>query len=122
MIDLSDSAVVIFKTKTDTVIGLLESENSRKIKIKFPHVIINHPMTMDAIFVPYCSFTDEFIFEFKLSEIEYLVTASHHVSDKFLGSIFQLCINKFMNILDGVGTKYSSLLGLSFIDGNSTYH
>ena len=79
------NCVVVVKTKQgDEILAILNGEINGVIKVEHPFYIRYNPMTNNIGMTPYCALTDEKYFEFRRENLEFLVTASREIAQKFL--------------------------------------
>lgn len=104
---MDDVVVVLRNSFGEELIGSYISDEDEKVKIQNPYFLRYVPSLGDVIMSPYCMYSDETYFEFKKSDLQYLVTAN------------ELCTKKYLQF---ISEDDYNLPSKTFIAGNDTKH
>ncbi len=113
---MTDTCVVVIRTKSnDEILAILSGVIEDKIKIQHPFYARVNPSSGSISMVPYCPLSDEVFFELVQSDIQFVVTANHDVSTRFISLI---------NSIDQVPEieEDDQIPAASVISGNTTRH
>lgn len=89
-----DVVVVIALNTGEEVLAILLKKMKSKVRVEYPSYVKYTAGGTSLALYPYCAFSDETVFDIKMSEIRYLVTASSHIADRFLNHIDSIELEK----------------------------
>lgn len=83
------SYVLVYRNKRVGVdiLGVLNTEDEEYVYLDYPHFVRFDPQTQSASMQSYCPLSDQITFRFPKSDAEFVVTAGHEISQKFLNMV-----------------------------------
>lgn len=121
--------VVAFRLNSgEELMGILVGVLNGIVKVEHPYYVTVNATLGSVLMAPYCSLTDETYFEFKETNISYIVTARESVAIKFLNTIDEVEYRKIESKIeqleqpDIIDEIDAMIRGRSYIQGNTTRH
>lgn len=99
-----DVVVVINLNSGEDILAILLKKMKSKVRVEYPSYVKYTSSATSLVLYPYCAYSDETVFDIKMSEIRYLVTASQHIADRFLNHIDNLALQN-VEVEDYVDTE-----------------
>jgi hypothetical protein len=119
---MSQCVVVLRLENDNEVIGILVGENDSIVKLEHPYAVYIDNVQQTVAMMPYCTLTDETFFEFKKSKLQFLVTASTPISNKFIKMIESVSETQEDIFEDETEQYITQSDDIVYIEGNSTKH
>jgi len=119
---MSQCVVVLRLENDNEVIGVLVGESDSIVKLEHPYTVYVDSLQQTVAMMPYCSLTDETFFEFKKSKLQFLVTASAPISNKFIKMINNVSDAQDLVFEDEADQHITQSDDIVYIEGNTTKH
>ena len=78
----------------ETILGIIIGDDSDHIKIEHPYEIRLYEDTGTITIVPYCVYTEESFFKFPREKIEFMVTCSPDIANRYMKMVNTVEIKK----------------------------
>lgn len=128
---MNDYVIVIRLNTNVDLLAILVRDNEDNICVEHPYYV-HYGVSGTISLMPYCSLTDETYFEIKKDRIDFVVTASDKIAEKFVttinpdvyaDAIEEEPIGTVQSDLDNIVERLADILGYStYITGNDTKH
>ena len=128
---MNDYVIVIRLNTNVDLLAILVRDNEDNICVEHPYYV-HYSVSGTISLMPYCSLTDETYFEIKKDRIDFVVTASDKIAEKFVttinpdvyaDAIEEEPIGTVQSDLDNIVERLADILGYStYITGNDTKH
>lgn len=122
----NDLTVVAIRFNTgEDLLAILEGELDGKLQLAYPHYVKFNSSSQQLMLLPFCSFSDEYLFTIPTSLCLFVVTASDSVANRFIDALNQSITDTIQNTLEEeeqLDKLESLLLNTNYITGNTTKH
>lgn len=113
-----------FNTGED-ILAFLEGEIDGKLQLAYPHYVKFNPSSQQLMLLPFCSFSDEYLYTIPSSICLFVVTASNDVANRFIDALNQSITETIQTSLaeeEQLDKLESILLDTTYVSGNTTKH
>lgn len=101
---MNDVVVVISLTSGEEVLAIMLKKMKNKIRVEYPYIVKYVSSAKSIALYPFCPLSDETVFDIKMTDIKFVVTAANHVADKFLDTLDRAELGK-IEVEDYVDTE-----------------